>query len=42
MDEMIETNKNKIKCWIYGHTHIPSNKFHFYVIHLVIQIKIVF
>ncbi len=25
MDELIETNKNKIKCWIYGHTHTPSN-----------------
>ena len=25
MDEMIETHKNKIKCWIYGHTHSPSN-----------------
>jgi predicted phosphohydrolase len=25
MDEFIETNKNKIKCWIYGHTHTPSN-----------------
>jgi predicted phosphohydrolase len=25
MDGIIETNKNKIKCWIYGHTHIPSN-----------------
>ena len=25
IDEMIETNKNKIKCWICGHTHIPSN-----------------
>ena len=25
MDEIIETHKNKIKCWIYGHTHSPSN-----------------
>ena len=25
MDEIIETYKNKIKCWIYGHTHSPSN-----------------
>ena len=25
MDELIETNGNKIKCWIYGHTHTPSN-----------------
>jgi predicted phosphohydrolase len=25
MDEFIEKNKNKIKCWIYGHTHTPSN-----------------
>jgi predicted phosphohydrolase len=25
MDELIETNKDKIKCWIYGHTHMPSN-----------------
>lgn len=25
MDECIERNKNKIKCWIYGHTHTPSN-----------------
>ena len=24
MDEMIDTNKDKIKCWIYGHTHAPS------------------
>jgi len=24
MDEMIEKNSQKIKCWIYGHTHIPS------------------
>jgi predicted phosphohydrolase len=26
MDDFIITNKNKIKCWIYGHTHMPSNK----------------
>lgn len=25
MDELIETNRNKIKCWIYGHTHTSSN-----------------
>ena len=25
MDELIEKNKDKIKCWIYGHTHTPSN-----------------
>ena len=25
MDEMIEINKTKIKCWFYGHTHSPSN-----------------
>jgi hypothetical protein len=25
MDELIETNGNKIKCWIYGHTHTQSN-----------------
>ena len=25
MDELIETKGNKIKCWIYGHTHTPSN-----------------
>ena len=25
MDKLIETNKDKIKCWIYGHTHTPSN-----------------
>ena len=25
MNKLIETNKNKIKCWIYGHTHTPSN-----------------
>ena len=25
MDELIETKKDKIKCWIYGHTHTPSN-----------------
>jgi predicted phosphohydrolase len=25
MDEFVEINRNKIKCWIYGHTHTPSN-----------------
>lgn len=25
MDEFIEKYKNKIKCWIYGHTHKPSD-----------------
>jgi hypothetical protein len=25
LDELIETNKDKIKCWIYGHTHTQSN-----------------
>lgn len=25
LDELIETNKDKIKCWFYGHTHTPSN-----------------
>lgn len=25
MDEFIESNKEKIKCWIFGHTHTPSN-----------------
>lgn len=25
MDELIGKNRNKIKCWIYGHTHAPSN-----------------
>jgi predicted phosphohydrolase len=25
MDELIYMNRNKIKCWIYGHTHTPSN-----------------
>jgi predicted phosphohydrolase len=24
MEEIFETNGNKIKCWIYGHTHTPS------------------
>jgi predicted phosphohydrolase len=24
MDEFIQTNKDKIICWIYGHTHTPS------------------
>jgi len=25
MDDLIETNRNNIKYWIYGHTHMPSN-----------------
>jgi hypothetical protein len=25
LDELIEKNKDKIKCWIYGHTHTPYN-----------------
>ena len=25
MDKTIENNQNKIKCWIYGHTHTSSN-----------------
>jgi len=25
MDDLIETHRYKIKCWIYGHTHTPSN-----------------
>ncbi len=25
MDTLIENEKDKIKCWIYGHTHTPSN-----------------
>ena len=25
MDNTIYKNRNKIKCWIYGHTHTPSN-----------------
>ena len=25
LDELIETFSQKIKCWIYGHTHTPSN-----------------
>jgi predicted phosphohydrolase len=25
MDKLIETKKDKIKCWIYGHTHTPSS-----------------
>jgi predicted phosphohydrolase len=25
LDQLIESNKDKIKCWIYGHTHTPSN-----------------
>ena len=29
LDEFIETNKDKIKCWIYGHTHMEGfNKIH--------------
>jgi hypothetical protein len=27
MDNLIEINRNKIKYWIYGHTHTPSNIF---------------
>lgn len=23
MDEFIKVNKDKIKCWFYGHTHTP-------------------
>lgn len=26
MDNFIEENKDKIKCWFYGHTHTPSEK----------------
>jgi predicted phosphohydrolase len=26
MDDFIERNKGKIKCWIYGHTHTPSDE----------------
>jgi predicted phosphodiesterase len=26
MDELIESKKDKIQCWIYGHTHTPSDK----------------
>ena len=26
MDNLIYTQKDKIKCWIYGHTHTPSNR----------------
>ena len=26
MDNVIEDNKDNIKCWIYGHTHTPSYK----------------
>jgi predicted phosphohydrolase len=26
LDKLIETNKDSIKCWIYGHTHTPSNR----------------
>ena len=25
MDALIKNKGNKIKCWIYGHTHTPSN-----------------
>ena len=25
MDDLIETQKDKIKYWIYGHTHTSSN-----------------
>jgi predicted phosphohydrolase len=25
LDNLIDQNKDKIKCWIYGHTHNPSN-----------------
>ena len=25
MDDLIEKENGKIKCWIYGHTHTPSN-----------------
>jgi predicted phosphohydrolase len=25
MDDLIKTQKDKIECWIYGHTHTPSN-----------------
>lgn len=24
LDDLIETNKNNIKCWLYGHTHSPK------------------
>jgi hypothetical protein len=27
MDTFNQDNKDKIKCWIYGHTHAPSNAF---------------
>ena len=26
LDNLIVSNKDKIKCWIYGHTHLPSVK----------------
>ena len=26
LDVLIEQNKDKIKCWFYGHTHIPSHR----------------
>ena len=25
MDEMVQSHSDKIKCWIYGHTHTPSS-----------------
>ena len=25
LDNLILTYKDKIKCWVYGHTHSPSN-----------------
>jgi hypothetical protein len=25
MDDLIQKEGNKIKCWVYGHTHTPSN-----------------
>jgi Icc-related predicted phosphoesterase len=25
MDNLIDQNKNKIRCWFYGHTHTPCN-----------------
>ena len=26
LDELIDTNRDKIKCWFYGHTHTPSDR----------------
>lgn len=26
MNELVRTHEDKIKCWIYGHTHTPSDK----------------